>query len=182
MNAWIFRHSDQRRSMWVAILKQDELDIISHSAEQTQRLGTRLGALIQPGDVICLSGDMGAGKTVFTRGIGVGWGAVVPITSPTYNLVHQHRREKDKSILYHLDCYRLSGIKDTDSVGLDDILDSNGAVVFEWPERIEDVLPEDRLWIDLRVLESTRRNFVFEGKGERYKELIAKFRELTFGI
>ena len=166
----------------MAILKEDELDIISHSAEQSQRLGTRLGTLLQPGDVVCLSGDMGAGKTVFARGIGKGWGATVPVTSPTYNLVHQHTRERDKQILYHLDCYRLSGAEETETIGLSEILDSKGSVVFEWPERIEDILPAERLWIELRVLESERRNFVFEGVGERYKELIAQFRQLTFGI
>lgn len=168
--------------MILAILKTDGLDIISHSAEQTLRLGVRLGALLEPGDVVCLSGDMGAGKTVFAKGIGQGWGAISTLTSPTFNLVHTHRREKDSNILYHLDCYRLHGAEDTDSIGLDDILDTGGTVIFEWPEQIEDALPENRLWVDLTVIEATRRNFVFDGHGERYVALIAKFRELTYGV
>jgi len=172
----------QPQGYCVAILKTDELDIISHSADQTLRLGTRLGTLLQPGDVICLSGDMGAGKTVFTHGIGMGWGAQVPVTSPTYNLVHQHKRERDNTLLYHLDCYRLSDAAETETIGLDDILDSKGIVIFEWPERITAALPKNRLWINLRVLEHNRRNFVFEGTDERHKDLIARFRELTFGI
>lgn len=164
------------------ILKVDELDIISHSAEQTQRLGARLGKLLQANDIICLSGDMGAGKTVFTSGIGQGWGAKTQITSPTFNLIHEHQRDADKQRLFHLDCYRLNGADDVDAIGLDDILDGRGPVVFEWPERIDTVLPPERLWIELRVIEQTRRNFIFEGTGQRYRDLIAQFREITFGV
>lgn len=165
----------------MAILKEGELDIISYSAEQTQRLGLRLGALLRAGDVICLSGDMGAGKTVFSAGIGIGWGATTPITSPTFNLVHEHRREKDRQRLYHLDCYRLSGAGEVAGIGLDDILDGSGTVVLEWPERIETALPRQRLWIDLRVIEPTRRNFIFDGQGARYRDLIEQFRLQVLG-
>lgn len=166
----------------VPILKEGELDIISHSLEQTQRLGVRLGSLLEAGDLICLSGDMGAGKTVFTAGIGRGWGALTPITSPTFNLVHEHRREKDRTRLYHLDCYRLNKPSDVESIGFDDLLDGRGVVILEWPEHIQKMLPAERLWIDLRVLELTRRNFVLEGAGERYRDLVEKFRELAYGV
>jgi tRNA threonylcarbamoyladenosine biosynthesis protein TsaE len=166
----------------VPILKQGELDIISHSEEQTQRLGVRLGGLLQPGDVICLSGDMGAGKTAFAVGIGKGWGASTPLTSPTFNLIHEHRRESDGMRLFHLDCYRLRGPSDAESIGLDDVLSAQGAVILEWPENISAVLPKERLWVELRVLEMTRRNFVMEGAGKRYEELLNKFREATFGV
>ncbi len=166
----------------VPILREDELDIISHSPEQTQRLGARLGKLLQSGDVICLSGDMGAGKTAFSAGIGQGWGAAIPLTSPTFNLVHQHRRKEDEQRLSHIDCYRLHDAADAETIGLDDILDGNGPVILEWAERIDSVLPHDRLWIELRILEQTRRNFIFEGVGEHYKKLVAEFREQAFGI
>lgn len=166
----------------MAILKEGELDIISHSAEQTKRLGKRLGALLQPGDVICLSGDMGAGKTMFSSGIGIGWGTKVPVTSPTFSLVHEHTRDKDDQRLYHLDCYRLIGPEDTDTIGFEDILEGNGPVIIEWPEHIEEALPEKRLWIELRILEATRRNFVFDGNTQRYQDLITRFREVTFGV
>lgn len=164
------------------ILKEGELDIFSHSVEQTRRLGNRLGKLLRPGDIICLSGDMGAGKTVFSAGIGEGWGAKTPLTSPTFNLVHQHQRDADSQKLYHLDCYRLYGTADADSIGLDDILEGNGPVILEWAERIEDALPEHKLWIDIRVLEFTRRNFFFEGIGARPQAIIDAFRTVTFGI
>ena len=164
------------------ILREGELDIVSHSVEQTQRLGARLGGLLLPGDVICLSGDMGAGKTMFASGIGKGWGAKTPLTSPTYNLIHEHRRDKDNQRLFHLDCYRLESEQDAESTGLDDVLDGRGPVILEWPEHIEMILPEKRLWIELRILEPTRRNFMFNATGKRYEELVKQFREAAFGV
>jgi tRNA threonylcarbamoyladenosine biosynthesis protein TsaE len=166
----------------VPIIRDEQLDIISYSADQTMRLGARLGALLLPGDVICLSGDMGAGKTVFASGIGKGWGASTPLTSPTFNLVHVHRRKKDTTKLYHLDCYRLSSVMDAESIDLDDILSGKSIALFEWPEHIRDNLPAQRLWIEFRISEPTRRNFVFEGIGERYETLITQFRGKTFGV
>jgi len=166
----------------VPILKAGQLDIISHSAEQTQRLGARLGALLLPGDIICLSGDMGAGKTVFSCGIGKGWGAKTPLTSPTFNLVHDHTREADSQHLYHLDCYRLERPNDADTIGIDEILSGRGPIILEWPENIVKVLPKQRLWIEIRVLEPIRRNFAMVGDGKRYEELIGKFREFVFGV
>lgn len=164
------------------ILRDSEIDIISHSEEQTRRMGMRLGGLLQAGDVICLSGDMGAGKTAFAGGIGKGWGASTPLTSPTFNLVHEHHRAQDNAHLYHLDCYRLQNVVDADSVGIDDLLSGRGVVIFEWPEQIAPILPKNRLWIELRVLELTRRSFTFTAVGKRYEELVQKFRETTFGV
>ena len=163
------------------ILREGELDIMSHSTEQTQRLGMRLGKLLRAGDVICLSGDMGAGKTMFSIGIGHGWGSSLPLTSPTFNLIHQHTREADDQNLYHLDCYRLNGSQDAENIGLDDILDGSGVVLLEWAERIESVLPDEHLWLDLRVHEQTRRNLIFEATGDRYLQLLDQFRNETFG-
>jgi tRNA threonylcarbamoyladenosine biosynthesis protein TsaE len=159
----------------VPILREGELDIISHNAEQTRRLGVKLGTLLQPGDVLCLSGELGAGKTVFSAGIGAGWGASEPLISPTFNLVHLHTREGDGARLYHLDCYRLSGAGEVDTIDLDDILQARGVVVIEWAERIESALPPERLWIELRVLELTRRNLVFTAAGDRYRRLVDQF-------
>lgn len=163
------------------IIREGQLDIISHSPEQTARLGQRLGKLLQPGDLLCLAGDMGAGKTVLASGIGRGWGAKHPLTSPTFGLVHEHRRDTDRQRLYHLDCYRLQSSADADSIGLDDMLDGDGVLVIEWPERIQEALPDERLWLELRILETTRRNLVLAGAGSRHKQLIEQFRELTFG-
>jgi len=165
----------------VPILREGELDIISHSAEQTTRLGMRLGKLLQAGDVVCLSGDMGAGKTVFTAGIGRGWGSKSRVTSPTYNLVHQHKRDTDKVLLYHLDCYRMEDSSETEGIGFDDMLEAHGVLVIEWAERINEALPEERLWIELKVTDDTHRNFIMDAVGERHQALLKAFRDSTFG-
>lgn len=166
----------------VPILKAGQLDIISHSAEQSGRLGTRLGSLLRAGDVICLSGNMGAGKTVFAAGIGRGWGAKHPLTSPTFTLVHDHTRATDNQHLYHLDCYRFEKVDDAEAIGLDDILAGRGPVIIEWPEQIARLLPIERLWIEIRVLDDTRRNFILDAAGKRSEELLSQFRESTFGV
>lgn len=157
------------------ILREGELDIISHNAEQTRRLGVKLGTLLQPGDILCLSGDLGAGKTVFASGIGAGWGANEPLISPTFNLVHVHARPKDAVRLYHLDCYRLRGVQDADSLDLDEIFSGRGVVVIEWAERIQAALPREHLWIELRAFEMLRRNVIFTAVGARYRLLVEQF-------
>lgn len=181
------RYNDRRNlklrgiRLIVPILKAGELDLISHSAEQTHRLGQRLGALLRPGDVICLSGELAAGKTVFSSGIGDGWGAAEPVVSPTYTLVHQHRREADDAMLYHLDCYRLIGPDDADSIEFDDLIDSSAVLVIEWPERIEARLPRERLWIHLRTVDATHRALSFVPNGVRYFGLVEQFRTRVLG-
>jgi tRNA threonylcarbamoyladenosine biosynthesis protein TsaE len=165
----------------VPILREGELDIITTSPEQTRQYGARLGSMLKAGDVICLSGDMGAGKTMFASGIGLGWGAQAPLTSPTYNLVNEYRRAKDKTRLCHMDAYRMRGVEELDSVGFDDMIGAHRILVIEWPERIEDALPQDHLWIQLRVVDPGRRNLIMEAHGERYESLVKRFRELVFG-
>lgn len=142
---------------------------VSHSPQQTRQIGRFLGTLLAKGDVICLDGDLGAGKTTFSIGVGEGWGAESPLTSPTFVIVHQYGREKDKQVLYHLDAYRLESEGDAESIGLYDILDSNGAVLIEWPEKIQHFLPPENLWITFTLDENNdmRRNLTFRAEGKR---------------
>ncbi|MFZ4815303.1 MAG: tRNA (adenosine(37)-N6)-threonylcarbamoyltransferase complex ATPase subunit type 1 TsaE [Phototrophicaceae bacterium] len=164
------------------ILQPGQIDIISHSADQTYRLGQRLGRLLQAGDVVCLSGDMGAGKTVLAAGVGNGWGAMIPLTSPTFTLVHEHRRPQDDLRLYHLDCYRLRDSTDAETIAFDDLLDSGGVMLIEWPERVRDLLPTERLWLELRTVDETRRNLILNGFGARYAQRVERFRIEAFGV
>ncbi|MEO0560574.1 MAG: tRNA (adenosine(37)-N6)-threonylcarbamoyltransferase complex ATPase subunit type 1 TsaE [Chloroflexota bacterium] len=163
------------------IIRDGELYIISHSPEQTARLGARLGALLRPGDIVCLTGEMGAGKTLFSSGVGRGWGAQHRLTSPTYTLVHQHERDADDTLLYHLDCYRLEREADVEMLGLDDMLDDDAVLLIEWAVKIANLLPPECLWIHIRLHEVTRRKMLFEGQGDHYRELIEAFRAQTFG-
>jgi len=165
----------------VPILKPGTLEFVSHSAEQTARLGYRLGEVIRPGDVICLSGSLGAGKTVFTRGLGLGWGAIPAVTSPTFTLVHEHTRQADALRLYHVDGYRLSGVADAYSFGLDELLLDENPLLLEWPERVEEILPAARLWVTFTFQENDRRQVYFEAAGDCYLELLEAYRKRTFG-
>jgi tRNA threonylcarbamoyladenosine biosynthesis protein TsaE len=166
----------------MAILTDQSLDFISSSEQQTMRLGVRLGEILQRNDVICLSGDLGAGKTVLARGVGRGWGTTIRVTSPTYTLVNQYPRMHDDRILYHIDCYRLETEEDIITAGLEDVLLTDGAFMIEWPEKIDAWLPEDRLWIEMTYVNDTRRKLRFVATGDRSTELLKAFRRSAFGV
>jgi len=164
------------------ILDRWTLDFISSSVEQTVRLGVRLGELLQPGDVVCLYGDLGAGKTAVARGVGRGWGTGLRVTSPTFTLVNEYPRLKDGRILYHIDCYRLESDADVWTVGLEDIFDNRQTVIIEWPERLTHLLLPDRLEIHLTYLNETRRSLRFSATGPRAANLLTDFKQSAFGV
>ncbi len=166
----------------MAILDRWTIDFVSSSVEQTTRLGVRLGELLQVHDLLCLSGELGAGKTALASGIGRGWGTGLRVTSPTFTLVNEYPRMVDGRILYHIDCYRLEKAEDQFTVGLEDVLYGAGAVMIEWPERIEAMLPEDRLWIGLSYVSETRRKLRINATGERSAELLEDFKKSAFGV
>ncbi len=166
----------------MAILDQWTIDFVSSSVEQTTRLGVRLGELLEVHDLVCLSGELGAGKTALARGIGRGWGTGLRVTSPTFTLVNEYPRLGDGRILYHVDCYRLEETADQMSAGLDDIIYGRGAVMVEWPERVEALLPEDRLWIALTYVSETRRKLRISATGERSAALLDDFKKSAFGV
>jgi tRNA threonylcarbamoyladenosine biosynthesis protein TsaE len=168
--------------MLMAILDKWTIDFISSSSEQTVRLGVRLGELLQVRDLICLSGELGVGKTALARGIGRGWGTALRVTSPSYVLVNQYPRMHDARTLYHIDCYRLEKPEEIFTTGVEDILDSEGAFMIEWPERIESLLPPDRLWVELGYLNLTRRTLRFTASGDRSARLLEGFKHSAFGI
>ncbi len=148
----------------------------SRSAAQTECLGAALGARLQAGDLICLQGDLGAGKTVFCRGIGAGFGALPPLTSPTYNLVHEHRRAQDTTLLHHIDLYRIQRAEDAESLGIYDILDSAGVVLIEWAERLAGELPPQYLRIRCEHRDASSRGLSFAARGKRY---VTRLQELA---
>ncbi len=146
------------------------LDIISHSAAQTQRLGTRLGELAQAGDVYCLEGDLGAGKTCFVQGIGKGLKIPSAIHSPTFILANEHRG--GRLPLFHVDVYRVRGPDEAVGFGLEDYLADDGICVIEWAEKIARALPPERLWIKFQHLGESERGLLFEASGARYMALL----------
>jgi tRNA threonylcarbamoyladenosine biosynthesis protein TsaE len=161
------------------ILDATSVEIFSHSPAQTRRVGMRLGALLRGGDVVCLSGDLGSGKTTLVQGIAHGWGSLDAVSSPTFILVNQYRRP-DHQILYHLDAYRMNSYLEAEDLDLQLMLEQ-GPLVIEWPDRISDVIPPRRLWVGLRWLADDKRGMIFTPNGQRYEYLLAYFRRHTFG-
>jgi tRNA threonylcarbamoyladenosine biosynthesis protein TsaE len=130
-----------------------QLQFTTHNVAETVAFGTALGALLERGDVVCLSGDLGAGKTALARGIAAGWGVREAVNSPTYIFIHEYERHGRGSgeRLYHVDAYRLTSAADAASIGLEDLLAGEGVVLLEWPERVLPLLPTERLWIDIET-------------------------------
>jgi len=154
-----------------------EMRIHSDSPQRSEQVGAALGKLLEAGDLICLSGQLGAGKTVLSRGIGAGWGAIPPLSSPTYNLVHEHQRDQDSARLLHIDLYRINGPADAASLGIDDILDSDDIVIIEWSERLSDTLPPDRLRIDIELGGAQERELIVCAQGQRYRTLLGALKQ-----
>jgi tRNA threonylcarbamoyladenosine biosynthesis protein TsaE len=161
------------------ILDSHSLEIISRSAEQTRRVGMRLGALLKPGDLVALVGDLGSGKTTLVQGIAAGWGTLDPVSSPTFVLVNVYRHS-DGSRLFHLDTYRLNGSAEAVDLDLDTMLDQ-GPMVVEWAERVKEVLPEEGLWVHLNYIDEAQRDLIFSGRGDYYADLLGRFRKLVYG-
>ena len=161
------------------ILDPHSLEIISRSTEQTRRVGMRLGALLQPGDLVALVGDLGSGKTTLVQGIAAGWGSLDPVSSPTFVLVNIYRHT-DGLRLFHLDAYRLNGSKEALDLDLDTMLDQ-GPMIVEWAERVQAVLPENGLWVHLNYVDEVQRDLIFSGRGQYYEELLSRFRKLVYG-
>lgn len=161
------------------ILDSRTFEFISRSPEQTRRLGARLGTLLLPGDLVCLSGDLGSGKTTMVQGLAQGWGTLDQVSSPTFVLVNEYRRP-DQQSLFHLDAYRLKNALEAEDLDLDRMLES-GALVLEWAERIAPILPPERIWVDLRWLADEQRGMVISVRGARYEALLADFRQKVFG-
>lgn len=147
------------------------VEFLSLSPQMTQQVGYCLGQALQAGDVVCLAGDLGAGKTTLSVGIGQGWGTSIPLTSPTFVIVHQHTRLADQQVLHHLDAYRVHG--DAESIGLEDILNANGPLLVEWAEHIQDELPSDYLAIHLNYqVDDSARQILFTPYGQRPSALL----------
>lgn len=162
------------------------LDFISHSPEQTRRVGWRLGQHARAGDLFLLAGTFGAGKTSLTQGLAAGLGVVERVTSPSFTLVNEHDgRTTDgaRVRLYHIDLYRLETEAAVDSLGLEDILDDpDGICAIEWPDRLGDLLPREHLLILLEPVSETKRRLVLTPTGARYVALLAEVRAEAFGV
>ena len=114
--------------------------IESFGPGETYSLGQRLGREAKKGDIFCLNGDLGVGKTVFTQGFAAGLGITEPVNSPTFTILQQY--DEGRLPLYHFDVYRIGDVSEMDEVGYEDCFYGDGVTLIEWPERIRELLPE----------------------------------------
>ncbi len=144
----------------------------TESPEETVALGRNLGKLLKAGDLVCLFGELGAGKTCLARGLVQGMGAVEQaVTSPSFIMVNHYR---GRFPIYHIDLYRLDTVADAEDIGLRDYLSEDGVALLEWASRIESDLPQDRLDIFLSHISATEREIRLVIRGKRHRDMAAE--------
>lgn len=155
-----------------------ELDFISHSVSQTDRVGRRLGELLQAGDLVLLLGDFGSGKTHLVKGIAKGLGSEDLVTSPSFVLVNEYQADSAHNFLtiYHADLYRIEDSNELTAIGMEELWSGDGICLIEWAERAAAMLPEEHLAIHIRYLNDTKRVFRFVPHGVRYESLVAQLK------
>lgn len=157
--------------------------MISGSAEDTIRIGEIIGRRLQPGDIVALIGELGAGKTALTKGIarGLGISSGFTITSPTFTLINEYPGESPAGIpLTHIDTYRLGGSQDLVDMGVEEYFYGTGVVVIEWAERIMDILPEKSLVIRIEYLDENRRKIKIRGEAGKRESIMTALKEGGF--
>lgn len=151
-------------------MRGDIMPIIkTNNAEESIALGKKIGSLLKKGSVILLTGDLGAGKTTFTKGIGQALGVKRIINSPTFTIVKIYEGSMP---LYHLDLYRLDGVGE--DFDLEEYLYGQGICVVEWPYQAEGLLPKEFLQINIRRIGDNEREFELTASGKQYEEVIEK--------
>lgn len=145
----------------------------STSTEATMKIAAKLASLLQPGDVITLEGDLGVGKTTFTKGLAQGLGVNRMVTSPTFTIVKEY---EGRLPLYHMDVYRL---EDSDEdIGFLEYFNGTGVTVIEWAQFIEEFLPSERLDVVIIYKNEHTRELQFKANGDHYEEIIKKLMTL----
>lgn len=159
------------------------LELVSTSPTHTRRMGRYLGELLRPGDTVLLEGEFGAGKTMFTQGVGEGIGVREYITSPSFTLVNEYRADPARGgvRLLHVDLYRLHEPAEVVDLGLLEQAGGEGVVVVEWGERIRELLPPEYLRGELAIAGKGRRRFRFTAYGPRHQVLLNQFHEAVRG-
>ena len=121
--------------------------IETNSADETFETGRLLGQKAEAGQVYCLDGDLGVGKTVFTKGFACGLGIDEPVSSPTFTILQEY--ESGRLPLYHFDVYRIADVEEMDEIGLDDYIEGDGVCLIEWANLIKEILPKDPIFISI---------------------------------
>lgn len=151
-----------------------EYERITNSEHETKEIGIYLASLLERGDVITLEGDLGAGKTTFTKGIAKGLGVKRAVTSPTFMIIKEYDGELP---LYHMDAYRLE--HSDEDIGFDEYFYGDGISVVEWASFIEDYLPEERLMVKIELVNTEKRKLTMIPKGKKFEKVLLRLKELS---
>lgn len=143
-----------------------EYKVTTHSVYETIEIAQNFESEKFPNMIICLDGELGSGKTIFTKGIANALGITESITSPTFTIIKEYDGELP---LYHMDVYRLNG--NVEGTGIEEYFNKGGVVVIEWSDMIKDILPEERLEIKFRVIDEDKRLLVLKPYGKKYEDL-----------
>lgn len=151
--------------------RKPDFTVVTESDQQTVELGSTLGARLKKGDVVALSGELGSGKTWFTKGIarGLGIGPNTIITSPSFALVNEYPGE---TTLFHIDVYRLENLSELLGAGIDEYLYSGGVAVLEWADRWPEILPDETVSVRLVILDEHSRSITFSAAHARASSVI----------
>ena len=158
--------------------ESEKIEIISSSVAQTIEIARLIGEKLKDGDLLALSGELGSGKTCFTKGLALGLGvsAEYQITSPTFTLINEYPA---RCKLYHFDVYRLNGYSELEDLGYEEYLSGDGVVVIEWAEKISKQIPGDSIFINFEYLDENSRKMIIRGLKSRLSELIDKKMEAS---
>ena len=157
-------------------MKEESFTCRTSSGEETINLGLRLGTLLNEGDIVALAGDLGSGKTWFTKGVALGLeiSSDTVITSPSFSLMNEYQ---GRCTLFHIDVYRLENISDFLDAGLDEYLYGNGVTVMEWADRWPEVLPEGSIKVQLRILDECSREITLSGNHPKVLRMLKQIKE-----
>jgi len=151
------------------------------NTSETIRIGKKIGTRLLPGDVLALSGELGAGKTQFIKGLaqGMGFGKPIYISSPSFTLINEY---PGRIPFYHIDLFRLKGENEAEELGLEEYFHGGGVTAIEWADKIPSLLPKEILWIHIHYTGKNTRSLEIFVKGKRYEELMNRLRISDFGI
>lgn len=148
----------------------------TNSPQETSLLGCQLAKFLQDGDIICLAGDLGAGKTLLVKAVADGLGIKEEITSPTFTVLNVYEND---IALYHFDLYRLETEEELYDIGFDEYTSSGGVVLIEWPDKFIESMPEQKLWIDIQKGLEDDRIITIKPFGNRYQKLCEEWKSIA---
>lgn len=155
-----------------------QVEIISHTPQETEHIGSLLGEMLTRGDIIALAGELGTGKTTFVRGMAQGMGIEgKEVASPSFTLVNEYEGPLP---LFHLDLYRLENEQELLGIDYDEYMRGDGVAVIEWADRISQAVPRESLWIRLRYLGAELREIMFQAQGDRSEKIVEELQRKVY--